>query len=84
MALNLKEQTPTQFAARLRSRYLASSQTECARLATWVLNHIEAGDFTDAQVRGAFGLSSLQYTTLKTKWTTLRTSYLAAIAAVGE
>jgi len=84
VALNLKHQSATQFAARLRERYRSASKEECARIATWILHHIEAGDFTDTQVRNAFGLTAGQYTTLKSKWTTLRTSWLAVQAAAGE
>lgn len=84
MALNLKHQTATQFAARLRERYRGASREECARIATWLLNRIEAGDFTDTQVRNAFGLTVGQYTTLKSKWTTLRANWLAVQAAAGE
>jgi hypothetical protein len=84
MALNLKYQTVSQFADRLRLRYLKSSKIECARLAKWLLDHIDAGDFTDTQVRNAFGLSVAQYNTLKTKWTNLRTAYNAVMAAQGE
>ena len=42
---------------RLRLRYLKSSRIECARIAKWILDHIDAGDFTDVQVRNAFGLT---------------------------
>lgn len=84
MALNLQHQTAEEFAARLRIRYLKSSREECARIAKWVLDHIEAGDFTDAQVRNAFGLTTGQYNALKTKWTNLRTAYEAMLAAQGE
>lgn len=84
MALNLKHAAKTQLADAFRVRYKASSQVECARLATWLLNRIDAGDFTDAQVQTAFGLSAGQYTTLKTKFTNLRTAYNAVLAALGE
>lgn len=84
MALSLKYQTAAQFAARLRERYRNASKEEAARIATWILNRIEAGDITDAQVRSAFGLTAGQYTTLKTKMTNLRASWLAVQAAAGE
>ena len=84
MALTLRHQTKAQFAARLRERYRNASREEAARIATWVLNSIEAGDFTDLQVRTAFGLTSGQWTTLKAKLTTLRTNWLAVLAAAGE
>ena len=84
MAISLQHQSAAQFAARLRARYLASSKIECARLATWVLNHLDAGDFTETQIRNAFGLTAGQWTTLKAKMTNLRTAYNAALAAAGE
>jgi hypothetical protein len=84
MALTLRHQTKAQFAARLRERYRNASREEAARIATWLLNSIEAGDFTDLQVRTAFGLTSGQWTTLKAKLTTLRTNWLAVLAAAGE
>lgn len=84
MALNLQHQTPAQFAARLRERYRSGSKEECARIAKWIIDHIEAGDFTDAQVRGVFALTAGQWATLKAKMTTLRSNYEAVQAAQGE
>ena len=84
MALNLQYQTASEFADRVRLRYLKSKREECARIAKWILDHIDAGNFTDAQVRNAFGLTVPQYNTLKTKMTNMRTAYEAVIAAVGE
>jgi hypothetical protein len=84
MALNLRHQTPAQFAARLRARYKAASKVEACRLATWMLDHIDAGDFTELQVRNAFGLTAGQWTTLKAKLTTMRTNHNAVQSAVGE
>ncbi len=84
MALVLNHQTAAQFAARLRERYRNASKVEACRLAKWMLDHIEAGDFTDTQVRNAFGLTAGQYTTIKAKWTTMRTNYEAVQAAAGE
>lgn len=84
MALNLRYQTATQFATRLRERYRNASREECARIATWILGKIEAGDVTDTQVRNAFGLTVAQYNTLKTKMTNLRANWLAVQAAAGE
>lgn len=84
MALNLQYQTPAQFAARLRERYRGASREEAARLATWLLNRIEAGDLTDAQVRNAFGMTTTQYNTFKTRLTNLRTAWTAVQAAQGE
>ena len=84
MALVLKHQTAAQLAARFRERYRNASKEEAARMATWLLNRIEAGDFTDAQVRSAFGLTVTQYNNLKTRMSTLRANWQAVQAAQGE
>ena len=84
MALRLRYQTAAQFAARLRERYRTATREEAARIATWVLARIEAGDLTDAQVRSAFGLTTQQYTGLKARMSTLRDAYRAVQQAVGE
>lgn len=84
MALTLRHQTAAQFAARLRERYRSAGKEEAARIATWVLNHIDNGDFTETQVRNAFGLNVTQWNTLKAKMTTLRTQWQAIQAAQGE
>lgn len=83
-ALTLRFANKNALAAAYRQAYKAASRDEAARLAKWLLDHIDAGDFTDAQVQSAFGLTAGQYTTLKTKWTNLRTAYNAVIAAQGE
>lgn len=84
MPLNLRHQTPAQFAARLREHYRAASKTDAARIATWIMDRIDAGDLTVAQVRAAFGMTAGQWTTLQSKLTALRTNYLAVQAALGE
>ena len=84
MALNLQHQTPAQFAARLRQRFLNSTQVDTWRIATWMLNRIEAGDITELQARTAFGLTLVQWAALKTKLTTMRVNYLALQSAGGE
>lgn len=68
----------------LRSNYRSSSQVECSRLATWILNRIDDGWVTETQVQNAFGLTTGQWTTLKAKMTVLRTNYQAVITAAGE
>lgn len=84
MALNLKHQTGAQLAARFRERFRNASKEEAARLATWLLSRIEAGDYTDAQVRSAFGLTVTQYNSIKTRMSTLRANWLAVQSAQGE
>lgn len=84
MALDLKHQTAAQFAARFRAQWKGSTREQCCRMAYWLIERINAGDFTDAQVRNAFGLTSAQYTTLKSKMTAMHDHWAAVRAAVGE
>lgn len=84
MALVLNYQTPAQFAARLRQRYRNSSRDESCRLAGWMLDKLEAGDVTDAQLRAVFGLTVTQWNALKSKFLTMRTNYDSTQAAAGE
>jgi hypothetical protein len=84
MALTLRYATLAQLGAAFRDRYRNASREECARLATWLLNRIDDGTFTDAQVRNFFGLTQTQYNNLKTRLTNLRTNWLAVQAAQGE
>ena len=84
MALNLKHQTAAEFAARFRERYKGASKQEAARLAYWLIERINAGDFTDAQVRNAFGFTTTQYTAAKARFQALHDHWAAVLAAQGE
>jgi hypothetical protein len=84
VALNLKHQTAAQLAARFRDRFRFAKKEEAARMATWLLNRIDDGTFTDTQVRNAFGLTSPQYTSMKTRLEAMRSAYNSVAAAVGE
>lgn len=85
MALNLRYQTPAQFAARLRERFRSAEREECARIAHWILRRIAVGDFTEKHARNAFGLTVQQWTTLKTnKLQPLADAWVAIKAAMGE
>ena len=81
----LDHQNAAQFAARFRARFKDSSRVECAKMGKWILDRIDGGNFTDAQVRNAFGLTATQWNTLKTnKLTPQRAAYNAVLAAIGE
>ena len=84
MALLLKHQTAAQFIARFREAYRNSDRERCIQLARFVLSRIQAGDLTDAQVRSAFGLTTVQWNNLKTKMNNWITAENAVKAAVGE
>lgn len=84
MALVLNHQTPAQFADRLVKRFKTSSQVEKGRLATWLYDHYQAGDFTAAQLRAALGMNATQFTAFVTRIRNLRTNYLAIQAEQPE
>ncbi len=77
-------QTKTEFAARFRAAYKAANKEQLARLAYWIIERINDGTFTDAQVQNAFGLTNPQYTAMKARAQTLHDDWSVILAAVGE
>ena len=84
MALILKHQTVEAFVARVRAAYRDGDPTTVIKIARFIIARIQAGDFTDAQVRSAFGLTVTQWNTLKTKMTNLIAADTAVKTATGE
>lgn len=84
-APTLRFATKAQLAARIRENFRAATAVDAARLATWLLNRIDGGAFTAAEVRAAFGVTAAQWTnTLQPKLDQLRAHYNAVMAAAGE
>ena len=84
MPLPLVHNTPAQFADRLVRRFKAASKDEKARLATWLYDRYQAGDFTAAQLRNAFGMNVTQFNAFVTRIQDLRTHWLAIQAEQPE
>ena len=84
MALDLKHQTVAQFLGRVRVQYQAADGEQACRLATWLVDAIDAGDVTDAQARAAWGMTTAQWASLKGRMTQARQSWRAVQAARGE
>jgi len=84
MALLLKHQTVQQFVARFREAYRDSDRERCVQLAKFVIARIQSGDFTQTQVRNAFGLTLAQWNILKTKMDSWIAAYNTLQTAVGE
>ncbi len=82
MALNLKHQTPAQFAARfwtrLRELYQSGNKQEFARRIWWLYQRIQAGDFTSNEVRLSFNAAYNRSLTAG-QWSTLVTTRLLPI-----
>lgn len=76
--------TKAQLGNAFRAAFKVATQVEAERLAKWLLDHIDAGDFTDAQVQSFFGYTTTQYNNLKARATTMRTEYNDMLAAAGE
>jgi len=84
MPIVLHYATLTQLGNEFRQRYLDSSGVQTWRLAKWLMDRIDDGTVTDAQVRNFFNLSVPQYNTLKTKMLDFRTKYEDLQGAAGE
>jgi hypothetical protein len=84
MALALKHATSAQLAAAFRERFRNATKEEAARLATWLIDRITDGTWTDLQVRNAFGLTAGQYTAAKARFQALHDHWVAVQAAAGE
>jgi hypothetical protein len=91
MALNLKHQTPAQFAARFWARVQAAraagDQYTWHRLIWWVWSKVQSGDLTSDQVRLSFNnafnrsLTTAQWNTfVTTKLVPIKDRYLAMLA----
>jgi hypothetical protein len=84
MALVLHHMTLGELAARLREDYRNLSGEQLCKIARFIVRHIQAGDFTETQVRNAFGLTVNQWNALKTKMQALTDAYDTVQAATGE
>ncbi len=93
MALNLRHQTASEFAARFWARVEQAQDTdkqEFGRLLWWLTRKLVAGDITDAQARVSFNtafgrsLTAGQWTTLRSNRITPAHDRYAAILAEVE
>jgi len=80
----LNHQTGTQFLQRLREFYRNAGKERCARIARWIINRLDAGHVTAAQLRNVFDLTVQQWNTLEAKLRSLKASVEAVDAAAGE
>ena len=75
MALVLKHQTKEQFIARFREKYANSSKEQCAKLATWLMDKMDAGEFTDSQLRDSFKFTVVQWVDFRNELNNFRSSW---------
>lgn len=84
MAITLKYATNAQLGAALRAKFKAASKDDLYRLSAKIKKHYDASDFTDAQMKAVFNLTTNQWNTLKTKIVSYAAAYDAMQNAVGE
>jgi hypothetical protein len=81
---SIGEQTAAELAARFRAEYQGAERFRACQMAYWLLERIAAGNFTDAQARNAFGLTTTQWNTLKsTRLQPQHDAWAAVLAATG-
>jgi hypothetical protein len=80
----LQHQTGAEFADKLRAEYRVSSRERVCYLAWWLINRITEGTFTDAQVRNAFSMTTVAYTSFKARLQAAHDHWAAVITAQGE
>ena len=89
MALNLRHQSASEFAAKFWARVQAADKLEFAKLMYWLTRRLVAGDLTDAQARNSFNtafgrsLTAGQWTTLRANRITPAHDRYAAMLAEG-
>lgn len=84
MALGLKFANKTQLLAELRTRYKRAEKEEVYRLAYKLYEAYLAGDITAADIQTAWGLTSGQLNTFRTKVQGYHDVYAQQLNAVGE
>lgn len=84
MALLLKHQTKEQFIARLREEYRNSEGERTIQLGKFIVAKLGTNDFSDIEMRAAFGLTTAQWNTLKTKLNARVTASNTVRTALGE
>lgn len=80
----LNYQTKSELASRFRAMYQVASKDVAASMAYWLIERINDGTVTDAQVQAAFGLTAGQYASMKTRATTMHDAWAQVLVAVGE
>jgi hypothetical protein len=80
----LNYQTKAELASRFRAAYRGATRDVAASMAYWLIERINDGTVTDAQVQAAFGLTTTQYNAMKARATTLHDHWAAVLVAVGE
>jgi len=76
--------TKQQLLNEFRERYRVAVGVESGRLAKWLLDRQDAGEWTDVQLANAFSVSAATWTTIKARMVILQTRYNDMLASQGE
>lgn len=76
--------TKQQLLDEFRERYRIAVGVETGRLAKWLLDRQDAGDWNDTQLANAFSVSGASWTLIKARMITLRQRYNDLMDAQGE
>jgi hypothetical protein len=82
--ISLEYITKAELAAIIREIYRNGSPEVVVKIARWIRRRIIAGDFTETQVRNAFGLTVNQWDALKIKLQAMDEALTVFETAVGE
>jgi hypothetical protein len=75
MALVLRYATLAQLGDRFRELYRKSRGRQTYRLAKWMVDRIDDGTVTVAQIRSFFNLNQTEWNALKAEWDQLKAIY---------
>lgn len=67
-----------------REQFRDARRERAVQLAKWILDHLDAGEWTDLQLRSLFGVSAANYSTLKQRLEDMRTRWNQVQASAGE
>lgn len=82
--LVLVHQSKEQFMERFRNRYRESSGLETIRQSTWLIDRLDDGDFTDAQVMTSFNFKTSELVSFKARLNNWRSIFRQIRSAIGE
>lgn len=76
--------TKAQFVTKFREFYRNAEKEQLVKLASWLINRVQEGSITAAQIQNAFGFTPAQYTVFRDKLLALKANWDAVQAARGE
>ena len=76
--------TKAELADAIREKYREGDKDDILKIARWIRSRIQAGDFTEAQVRNVFGLTQAQWNAFKVRLQSYEEALAVIEGASGE